>query len=48
MTAPYTALVDDIAADIAAGRLRPGERLPPQRQFAYEKGIAASTAACRT
>jgi DNA-binding transcriptional MocR family regulator len=45
MTAPYTALVDDIAADIAAGRLRPGERLPPQRQFAYAKGIAASTAA---
>ena len=43
MTAPYTALVDDIAADIAAGRLKPGERLPPQRQFAYEKGIAAST-----
>src|ERR1700741_2637614 len=45
MTAPYTALVDDIAADIAGGRLRPGERLRPQRQFAFEKGIAASTAA---
>jgi DNA-binding transcriptional MocR family regulator len=45
MTAPYTTLVDDVAADIAAGRLKPGERLPPQRQFAYEKGIAASTAA---
>ena len=45
MAASYTALVDDIAADISAGRLKAGERLPPQRQFAYEKGIAASTAA---
>ena len=45
MTASYTALVDDMAAEIAAGRLKAGERLPPQRQFAYEKGIAASTAA---
>jgi DNA-binding transcriptional MocR family regulator len=45
MTAPYTALVDEIAAAIAAGRLKSGERLPPQRQFAYERGIAASTAA---
>jgi DNA-binding transcriptional MocR family regulator len=45
MTSSYAALVDDIAADIAAGRLKPGERLQPQRQFAYEKGIAASTAA---
>ena len=45
MAGSYTALVDDIAADISAGRLKSGERLPPQRQFAYEKGIAASTAA---
>jgi DNA-binding transcriptional MocR family regulator len=45
MTGSYTVFVDDIAADIAAGRLKAGERLPPQRQFAYEKGIAASTAA---
>lgn len=40
----YTALVDELAAAIAAGRLKPGDRLPPQRSFAYEKGIAASTA----
>ena len=40
----YTALVDDLEAAIAAGRLKPGERLPPQRTFAYDKGIAASTA----
>ncbi|MBV8926192.1 MAG: PLP-dependent aminotransferase family protein [Bradyrhizobium sp.] len=45
MVTSYTALVDVIAADISAGRLKAGERLPPQRQFAYEKGIAASTAA---
>jgi DNA-binding transcriptional MocR family regulator len=40
----YTALVDELATGIAAGRLKPGDRLPPQRTFAYEKGIAASTA----
>ncbi|MGA7810137.1 GntR family transcriptional regulator, partial [Bradyrhizobium sp.] len=45
MKASYTTLVDAIAAEIAAGRLKAGEQLPPQRQFAYEKGIAASTAA---
>ncbi|WP_413204362.1 PLP-dependent aminotransferase family protein [Rhodospirillum sp. A1_3_36] len=33
-----------IAADIEAGHLRPGDRLPPQRTFAHEQGIAASTA----
>src|SRR5262245_48622784 len=41
----YTGLVDELAAAIAAGRLKPGDRLPPQRTFAYERGIAASTAA---
>ncbi|MGC2779495.1 MAG: PLP-dependent aminotransferase family protein, partial [Bradyrhizobium sp.] len=45
MNASYTTLVDGIAEDIANGRLRAGDRLPPQRQFAYERGIAASTAA---
>src|SRR5215813_5928752 len=40
----YSALVHEIAAEIETGRLRAGERLPPQRIFAYEKGIAASTA----
>jgi DNA-binding transcriptional MocR family regulator len=45
MAASYTALVDVIASDISAGRMKAGERLPPQRQFAFEKGIAASTAA---
>ena len=37
-------LVDALARDIAAGRLRAGERLPPQREFADQKGIAVSTA----
>uniref|UniRef100_UPI001041A4BF GntR family transcriptional regulator n=1 Tax=Actinomadura roseirufa TaxID=2094049 RepID=UPI001041A4BF len=40
----YRRVADAIAADIAAGRLRPGERLPPQRAFARAKGIANSTA----
>ncbi|GLP65952.1 GntR family transcriptional regulator [Streptomyces sp. TUS-ST3] len=40
----YRRIADRIAADIATGRLRPGERLPPQRKFARRHGIAASTA----
>ncbi|TIW69602.1 MAG: GntR family transcriptional regulator, partial [Mesorhizobium sp.] len=40
----YLKLADDVALEIAEGRLRPGERLPPQRSFAYQRGIAASTA----
>jgi DNA-binding transcriptional MocR family regulator len=44
VVAEYMSLVDELAAAIAGGRLKPGDRLPPQRTFAYEKGIAASTA----
>src|SRR5579862_1741359 len=40
----YLRLADAIAAEIAAGTLKPGERLPPQREFAYERKIAVSTA----
>ena len=40
----YMGFVDELAAAITAGRLKPGDRLLPQRVFAYEKGIAASTA----
>ncbi|MET8161992.1 PLP-dependent aminotransferase family protein [Sphaerisporangium sp. NPDC005289] len=40
----YRVIADAVAADIAAGRLRPGDRLPPQRLFARRRGIAASTA----
>ena len=40
----YLKLADVIAAEIADGTLRPGDRLPPQRSFAYERKIAVSTA----
>jgi DNA-binding transcriptional MocR family regulator len=40
----YLKLADTIAGEIADGRLRPGDRLPPQRNFAYERKIAVSTA----
>src|SRR5215471_16495893 len=40
----YLKLADTIAAEIADGTLRPGDRLPPQRGFAYERKIAVSTA----
>ncbi|MFM9539421.1 PLP-dependent aminotransferase family protein [Streptomyces turgidiscabies] len=40
----YRRLADRIADDIVTGRLRPGERLPPQRAFARRRGIAGSTA----
>jgi DNA-binding transcriptional MocR family regulator len=41
----YRLIADALAGDIAAGRLRPGDRLPPQRAFARSRGIASSTAA---
>src|ERR1700760_2893277 len=40
----YLMLADTIAAEIADGSLKPGDRLPPQRNFAYERKIAVSTA----
>ncbi|HEY2062781.1 MAG TPA: PLP-dependent aminotransferase family protein [Amycolatopsis sp.] len=41
----YRVVADELAAEIEAGRLRPGDRLPPQRRFARDRGIAGSTAA---
>ncbi|MFB7634244.1 PLP-dependent aminotransferase family protein [Streptomyces sp. NPDC056149] len=41
----YRAIADELAAAIAAGRLRPGDRLPPLRRFARRRWIADSTAA---
>ncbi|MFF8383837.1 PLP-dependent aminotransferase family protein [Streptomyces kanasensis] len=41
----YQRVADAVAGEIAAGRLRPGDRLPPQRRFARDHGIAGSTAA---
>jgi DNA-binding transcriptional MocR family regulator len=40
----YLKLADTVAAEIASGGLKPGDRLPPQRSFAYERKIAVSTA----
>ncbi len=40
----FRTLADAIATDIRAGRLKAGSRLPPQRQFAWNRGIAVSTA----
>jgi len=40
----YLRLADAVATEIAGGTLRPGDRLPPQRSFAYERKIAVSTA----
>lgn len=40
----FREVADEVVAEMAAGRLRPGDRLPPQREFAYTRGIAVSTA----
>ncbi|KQY75003.1 MULTISPECIES: PLP-dependent aminotransferase family protein [unclassified Ensifer] len=40
----YRAVADVVASEIASGKLPPGTRLQPQRTFAYERGIAVSTA----
>src|ERR1700753_1364808 len=44
MKSEYLALADTIAAEIADGTLKPGDRLPPQRNFAWDRKIAVSTA----
>ncbi|MBP0588578.1 PLP-dependent aminotransferase family protein [Paraburkholderia sp. LEh10] len=40
----YKQLVDRLAADIRAGRLRPGTRLPTHRELATREGLALVTA----
>ncbi|WNI19274.1 PLP-dependent aminotransferase family protein [Actinacidiphila sp. ITFR-21] len=40
----FRRVADEVAAQIAAGRLRAGDRLPTQRAFARRQGIADSTA----
>ncbi|MFI1828262.1 PLP-dependent aminotransferase family protein [Streptomyces sp. NPDC020412] len=40
----YQSVANEVADTIMAGGLRPGDRLPPQREFARRHGIAASTA----
>lgn len=43
-TARYRQLVDDFAAQIRSGTLRPGSRLPTHRDLAARHGIALATA----
>lgn len=40
----YKQVVDALAADIRAGRLRPSDRLPTHRQLAQTRGLALATA----
>ncbi|MGW6745042.1 aminotransferase-like domain-containing protein [Streptomyces sp. NPDC055025] len=40
----YQGVADAVAEEIGSGALRPGDRLPPQREFARRHGIANSTA----
>ena len=40
----YRQVADRIAAEIEAGRLRPGARLPGERALAEEYGVAIGTA----
>ena len=40
----YHQIVDQLMTDIKNGVLRPGDQLPPQREFAYQNNIAPSTA----
>jgi DNA-binding transcriptional MocR family regulator len=44
MSADYIALADEFADRIRDGALKAGDKLPPQRQFAYARNIAVSTA----
>lgn len=39
----YVQVADDIAARIGAGELRPGARLPAERDLAAEYGVAYDT-----
>ena len=39
----YTSLATAIAADVQAGRLNPGDRLPPQRELADALGVTVTT-----
>lgn len=39
----YLAIADALARDIAAERLKPGDRLPPQRDLAWALGVTVGT-----
>ena len=42
--APYRRIVDEISGRIAAGALRPGDRIPSARQITRDWGVAIATA----
>lgn len=44
MSGDYIAIADEFASQIRDGALKAGDRLPPQRQFAWSRKIAVSTA----
>ena len=44
MTAPYRRIVDHLRHRIAAGELRPGDRIPSARQLTRDWGVAIATA----
>ena len=44
MRPDFITVADKVAAEIALGRLRPGDRLLPQRAFAHRHDMAVSTA----
>jgi DNA-binding FadR family transcriptional regulator len=39
----YAKVADHVAVRIAAGELRPGDRLPAEREFAAEYGVSLGT-----
>ena len=39
----YRAIAEALLADVRSGRLKPGHRLPPQRQLAKELGVDLTT-----
>ncbi len=44
VTGNYIEIADQIVDEIKRGHLKPGDKMLPQREFAYQTGIAASTA----
>ncbi len=42
-TPRYLAIADAMARDIEAGKLEPGEKLPPQRDLAFDLGVTIGT-----
>jgi len=39
----YVAIADAIAADLTGGKLKAGDRLPPQRELAWKLGVTIGT-----